>query len=133
VLALDDWLRAGAMEDLHHLDLEPTDNKMGIPTKERSMAEPNVSHARRLVPDERGRITLGELAKGVSSFIVTEEGGVITLRPMVEIPRSALWAQSFEPLNLSADEAAAVHGLLESPPEPAARLKAELGKRTKPR
>lgn len=81
---------------------------------------------RKLVPDERGRITLGELAKGVSSFAVTEEGGVITLRPMVEIPRSALWAQSFEPREFTAAEAEAIKRLVDAPPPPTPRLRAAM-------
>lgn len=43
-------------------------------------------------PDSKGRITLGKLAEGVSSFIVREQsGGVILLEPFVEIPAREKW------------------------------------------
>ncbi len=38
-------------------------------------------------PDNKGRITLGKLAKGISSFRVTpDKSGGIYLKPYVEIP-----------------------------------------------
>ena len=102
---------------------------MGIPTTERTMAERVTPTPRKLVPDERGRITLGDLAKGVNSFTVTEDNGVITLRPMVEIPRSALWSHSFEPTSVSSAEAAAIQALIDTPPQPSVRLKAAMRRR----
>ena len=43
-------------------------------------------------PDAKGRITLGNLAKGISSFRVhSEEGGKIILEPFVEIPAREHW------------------------------------------
>lgn len=47
---------------------------------------------KRLIPDERGRITLGELAKHVSSYTATwTPDGTVTLTPMVEIPARERW------------------------------------------
>ena len=43
-------------------------------------------------PDAKGRITLGKLAEGVSSFTVSEQpGGGLLLEPMVEIPAREKW------------------------------------------
>ncbi len=43
-------------------------------------------------PDAKGRITLGKLAEGVSSFRVSEQpSGAYLLEPMVEIPASENW------------------------------------------
>ena len=43
-------------------------------------------------PDAKGRITLGKLAKGISSFFVSKEAdGKIILEPMVEIPANEKW------------------------------------------
>ncbi len=43
-------------------------------------------------PDAKGRITLGKLAEGVSSFRVSEQpGGAYLLEPMVEIPAQESW------------------------------------------
>jgi hypothetical protein len=43
-------------------------------------------------PDAKGRITLGKLADGVSSFRGhREKDGSIVLRPYVEIPASEHW------------------------------------------
>lgn len=43
-------------------------------------------------PDAKGRITLGKLAEGVSSFRVLEQpGGAYLLEPMVEIPAYENW------------------------------------------
>lgn len=45
-----------------------------------------------LRPDSKGRINLGELAKGVSSYRVTKEkNGEVILRPFTEIPFSEKW------------------------------------------
>lgn len=45
-----------------------------------------------LRPDVKGRINLGELANGVSSYRVsTRENGEINLIPYVEIPYSDKW------------------------------------------
>lgn len=46
-----------------------------------------------LKPDIKGRITLGKLAKGVSSFhvIVNSKKGQIILEPYTEIPLKESW------------------------------------------
>jgi len=45
-----------------------------------------------LRPDSKGRLNLGELAKGVSSYRVRkEEDGKLTLIPFAEIPFSEKW------------------------------------------
>ena len=50
--------------------------------------------AERLVlrPDSKGRITLGPLAKGISSFVVSwEADGRLMLEPYKEIPAREAW------------------------------------------
>lgn len=42
-------------------------------------------------PDAKGRITLGPLAEGISSFRVSQRPEGILLEPMVEIPASESW------------------------------------------
>ena len=43
-------------------------------------------------PDSKGRIALGEFAKGVSSFIVLQgSDGSLHLEPQVEIPAREKW------------------------------------------
>jgi hypothetical protein len=42
-------------------------------------------------PDAKGRVPLGALSKGVSSFSVHEEDGRIILEPNAEIPKRELW------------------------------------------
>jgi hypothetical protein len=43
-------------------------------------------------PDAKGRIALGRLARGVSSFhATTDESGRIILEPFTEIPASEKW------------------------------------------
>lgn len=45
-----------------------------------------------LRPDSKGRITLGVLAKGVSSFVVSkQDDGRLTLEPYKEIPAREAW------------------------------------------
>jgi hypothetical protein len=46
-----------------------------------------------LRPDSKGRITLGKLAKGVSSYhvYVDEKSGNITLQPFAEVPMPERW------------------------------------------
>lgn len=46
-----------------------------------------------LKPDAKGRITLGKLAKGISSFhvIVNNKEGQIILEPYAEIPLRESW------------------------------------------
>lgn len=45
-----------------------------------------------LRPDSKGRISLGPLAKGVSSYAVHQEkNGTIVLEPFVEIPAEEKW------------------------------------------
>jgi hypothetical protein len=47
---------------------------------------------KKLIPDDRGRITLGEVARGVSSYSANiAPDGTITLTPMVEIPARERW------------------------------------------
>ncbi len=51
-----------------------------------------VKEARTVRPDAKGRITLGHLADGVSSFIVTEDKHHrIILEPRVEISANEKW------------------------------------------
>lgn len=46
----------------------------------------------RVRPDSKGRITLGKLAEGVSSYRVKVEGhGKIVLEPYAEIPARERW------------------------------------------
>ncbi len=55
----------------------------------RSSASKKIVNVR---PDAKGRITLGRLASGVSSFKVSEQpGGAFLLEPMVEIPAREKW------------------------------------------
>lgn len=42
-------------------------------------------------PDAKGRIFLGSLAEGVSSFTITRDHGRIILEPNVEIPAKEKW------------------------------------------
>lgn len=42
-------------------------------------------------PDAKGRIFLGQLAKGVSSYTVIKDHGRIILEPNVEIPAQEKW------------------------------------------
>ena len=43
-------------------------------------------------PDSKGRITLGKLAEGVSSFLLHEQpNGGFLLEPMVEVPAREKW------------------------------------------
>lgn len=44
-----------------------------------------------LRPDSKGRVALGVLAKGVSSFHVSIEGERIILEPYAEIPAREKW------------------------------------------
>jgi hypothetical protein len=47
---------------------------------------------KRLRPDERGRITLGEIAKSVSSYDVEiQPDGKIILTRYIEIPKNEIW------------------------------------------
>jgi hypothetical protein len=56
---------------------------------------PRSSAAKKLIqvrPDSKGRIALGKLAEGISSFIVTEQAnGAYLLEPMAEIPAREKW------------------------------------------
>ncbi|HEV8610232.1 MAG TPA: hypothetical protein VGS98_09215 [Thermoanaerobaculia bacterium] len=46
----------------------------------------------RVRPDSKGRITLGKLTRGVSSFAVAvESSGKIILEPFVEVPALERW------------------------------------------
>ena len=48
-------------------------------------------------PDSKGRISLGDLAKGVSSFGITvTKDQSIRLEPMIEIPKNEKWLQDNE-------------------------------------
>jgi hypothetical protein len=45
-----------------------------------------------VTPDAKGRITLGKLAKGVSSYrVFAGEDGKLVLEPWTEIPTRELW------------------------------------------
>ena len=50
------------------------------------------SEERTIRPDAKGRITLGELAKGVSSYRVRQnDDGSVLLMPFAEIPAREAW------------------------------------------
>ena len=52
----------------------------------------NARGAYRLRPDSKGRITLGKLAEGVSSYRARRKAdGTIVLEPFVEIPADEQW------------------------------------------
>jgi hypothetical protein len=57
------------------------------------MAETStISRVTRVRPDSKGRITLGKLAEGVSSYRVkVESHGKIILEPYAEIPARERW------------------------------------------
>lgn len=42
-------------------------------------------------PDAKGRVLLGALAMGISSFTVTKDDGRLILEPNVEIPAKEKW------------------------------------------
>ena len=50
-----------------------------------------VHDIKRVRPDAKGRIILGALAKGVSSYTLTQDHGRIILEPNVEIPAKEQW------------------------------------------
>ena len=47
-----------------------------------------------LKPDSKGRITLGKIAKGVSSFHLIIENERIILEPYIEVPYKEGWLHS---------------------------------------
>lgn len=52
----------------------------------------NAKGASRLRPDSKGRITLGKLAEGVSSYRARKQAdGRIILEPFMEIPADERW------------------------------------------
>jgi len=56
-------------------------------------------------PDAKGRITLGKLARGVSSFhATTDKRGRIILEPYAEIPASEKWLFDNKPALASVKE-----------------------------
>jgi hypothetical protein len=56
------------------------------------MSEPALRSTYRLRPDSKGRITLGKLAEGVSSYRARrQKDGKIVLEPFVEIPATERW------------------------------------------
>lgn len=56
------------------------------------MGRMSSSHVARVRPDSKGRITLGRLAEGVSSYKVKVEAhGKIVLEPFAEIPARERW------------------------------------------
>jgi hypothetical protein len=53
---------------------------------------PNRNSVYRLRPDSKGRITLGKLAEGVSSYRARRQvDGKIVLEPFVEVPADERW------------------------------------------
>jgi len=47
---------------------------------------------RRVRPDRKGRVTLGKLARGISSFALrVDESGMITLEPFREVSARQAW------------------------------------------
>ena len=60
---------------------------MTLHTKPRQTNAAKILH-----PDVKGRITLGAIAKGISSYRMTkDEHGRIVLEPFVEIPERERW------------------------------------------
>jgi hypothetical protein len=56
------------------------------------MQDPSMTKALTIRPDAKGRIALGKLAHGVSSFhATTDKRGRIILEPYMEIPVSEKW------------------------------------------
>ena len=56
------------------------------------MASAKKDHPRVVRPDSKGRITLGSLTKGISSFVVVKDkDGRLTLEPYKEIPAREAW------------------------------------------
>jgi hypothetical protein len=56
------------------------------------MSEQAESGLYRLRPDSKGRVTLGKLAEGVSSYVARrQKDGKILLEPFVEIPADERW------------------------------------------
>ncbi len=50
------------------------------------------THIKILHPDAKGRVTLGAIAKGISSYRMTQDGqGRLVLEPFVEIPERERW------------------------------------------
>jgi hypothetical protein len=50
------------------------------------------ANSRKVRPDSKGRIALGRLAEGVSSYIVRPEpDGKIVLEPLAEVPARERW------------------------------------------
>lgn len=49
------------------------------------------SLSKKVRPDTKGRIFLGALAKGVSSYTITQDHGRIILEPNIEIPAKEKW------------------------------------------
>lgn len=56
------------------------------------MSEAANSGSYRLRPDAKGRVTLGKLAEGVSSYVAKrQEDGKIILEPFIEVPAAERW------------------------------------------
>ena len=56
------------------------------------MSEAATSGSYRLRPDSKGRVTLGKLAEGVSSYVAKrQEDGKIILEPFIEVPADERW------------------------------------------
>jgi hypothetical protein len=69
------------------LDVIPT-----LPYSAHMSEAPNEKGLYRLRPDSKGRITLGKLAEGVSSYRARRQAdGRIVLEPFVEIPADERW------------------------------------------
>lgn len=60
-----------------------------------------VMEIRRVRPDSKGRIPLGQLANGVSSFSIITDGDRIILQPYSEIPTSEKWIFDNKPALIS--------------------------------
>lgn len=46
---------------------------------------------RKVRPDNKGRVLLGKLAQGVSSFTLKQDHGRLILEPNIEIPANEKW------------------------------------------
>lgn len=51
----------------------------------------NIRALKMVRPDAKGRITLGVLAKGISSFVIEQKGDKIVLIPYAEVPVKEKW------------------------------------------
>lgn len=51
----------------------------------------SLKQLKRVRPDSKGRVSLGALAAGVSSFTIIKDHGRLILEPNIEIPAQEKW------------------------------------------